>query len=153
MPKVAARRAYREHIVDSRWIGTVATIDRRGLFISHPTRRDARNLGDFSDRFALHCRLRYVFSLRQHVVNVSTLSGTSLATRGAIENWVRDHRPGAAVNVKVNPSDPDEIVVVSELPIAQFGTARQSWIVGLYCGGIGASLFALGRLLIPVRTQ
>ena len=109
--------------MDSRWIGTVATIDRRGLFISHPTRRDARNLGDLSDRFALHCRLRYVFSLRQHVVNVSTLS------------------------------DPDEIVVVSELPIAQFGTARQSWIVGLYCGGIGASLFALGRLLIPIRTQ
>jgi len=140
-----AWRTYDEHVVESRWTGTVATIDKRWLFIHHPTWRDN---GLFWDNFSLHCRLRYEFSSRQHVFNLVTLSSTSSETRAAIEKWVAEHRPGTTLNVRVNPSHPDEIAVVSELPIGQFGTSRQAWRGALFCGVVGALLATIAHLLL-----
>jgi hypothetical protein len=144
----AAWRVHHEHTVESQWIGTAAMIDKRWLAVHQYHALSSNKAYIFGDEFYLRCRLRYEFARRQYVFNLSTLSSSSDETRVAIEKWVKEHRPGAFLDVKVNPSHPDELAVVSELPIPQSGTSRQAWSVGLYCGVGGVLLAVAARILI-----
>lgn len=36
-------RTYHEHIVEARWIGAAATIEKCALFVDEPTRRESRD--------------------------------------------------------------------------------------------------------------
>lgn len=141
-------RIYRDHRVESRWIETDAKIEKRWLSVHtyHALSSDKAYI--FGDEYSLRCRLRYEFSQHQHVFDLDTLSDSSLDTRAAIENWIEAHRPGAILHAKVNPSNPDEIAVVSELPIQQSGTARQALRVGFFCGVGGALLLVIARVLL-----
>jgi hypothetical protein len=142
-------RTYHDHIVEARWIGAVATIEKCALFVHEPTRREFRDTGAFFDQYSLHCRLRYEFSQRPHVFNLHTLSDSSREARAAIEKWVEVHRPGATLEVKVNPSNPNEIAVASQLPIPQSGTSRQAWSTAMYSGVGFVLFFGIFRIIRP----
>jgi hypothetical protein len=142
-------RTYHEQIVEARWIGAAATIEKCALFVHQPTRREFRDTGAFFDQYSLRCRLRYEFSQRPHVFNLHTRSDSSGEARAAIEKWVEVHRPGATLEVKVNPSNPSEIAVASQLPVPQSGTSRQAWSTALY-SGVGLVLFfGIFRIIRP----
>ncbi|HTX37122.1 MAG TPA: DUF3592 domain-containing protein [Bryobacteraceae bacterium] len=142
-------RTYHEHTVEARWIGAAATIEKCALSVHEPSHGQFRDAGAFFDQYSLHCRLRYEISQRLHVFNLHTLSDSSGEARAAIEKWVEVHRPGSTMEIRVNPSNPNDIAVASQLPIPQSGTARQAWSTAMYCGVGFVLFFGIFRIIRP----
>jgi len=138
----AGWRAYRMHTIESRWVGTSATVKRCWLDVYHPFIRNGRDT-----LFSLRCRLDYDFGSQDYETQVHSTSGRSQETRWRIEDWVARHRPGAVVTVKVNPSKPGEIALWNEPAVHQFNTAGEALATAMVFGAGGVLLLAVGRRL------
>src|SRR5690348_9739095 len=86
-------------------------------------------------------------SARARLNTTSAPAATALSRRADIRNWIVNNPPGTTLAVRVNPSDPNDLVVETELPVRQFGTPREAWLTALAFGGAGALLFMAGRKL------
>jgi len=142
MAAAAVWRAYRAFDVESRWTEAPARIEKCSLNEYHPFARDGGGT-----TVSLHCRLGFAFGARQAEYDLRTRSDRSLQTRADIRNWIVNNPPGTTLAVRVNPSDPNDLVVETELPVRQFGTPREAWLTALAFGGAGALLFMAGRKL------
>jgi hypothetical protein len=128
--------------VGSRWIETPARIEKCSLNKYHPF---VGNGGGTT--FSLRCRLGFSFGARRAEYDLRTRSDRSLQTRAGIWNWIVMNPPGTILAVRVNPSDPNDLVMETELPVSQFGTPREAWLTAPVFGGAGALLFMAGRKL------
>jgi hypothetical protein len=138
----AGWRAYRTHIVNRGWIETPAQVQKCSLDIYHPFTRDGGGVV-----YSLFCRLAYEFASRHYESRLRTTSDRSEAVRSSIEDWIPQHGPGTALIIRVNPSDPNEIAVQSELPIHQFNTAREAFLTAIIFGFPGLLFIPIGRKL------
>lgn len=138
----AGWRAYRSHVIGSRWLETPAQISKCSLDVDHPFSRDGGGTV-----YSLRCRLSYVYQSRQVETIVNTSSDRSVEIASQIQNWVSRHPPGARLGIRVNPSNPQEVAVASELPIHQFNTAREGATGAAISAGIAGLLIATGRAL------
>jgi len=132
-----AWRSYRTHIIESRWSETSARVEKCGLDVYHPF---SRNGG--GTVYALRCRVDYEFGLRRYESDFHTTSDRSQQVRDQIDVWAARHGRDAVLNIRVNPSNPREIAVESQLPIHQFNTARESWLTAMAFSAGGLLLLA-----------
>jgi hypothetical protein len=144
----AGWRAYREHVIASRWVPAAASVQRCRLDVTHAS---GRNGG--GTYYSLRCLLGYEFASHPYQFELRTTSQQSGEAAARIEDWVAHHRPGTPLVVKVDPSDPGAVAVISELPVHQFSTSREGWIAGILCGLFGLPLAALGRYLLRPRER
>jgi hypothetical protein len=135
-------RTWHEYTIAAHWIETQATIQECSLDVYHPFASDGGGVV-----YSLKCTLLYQFSLEPRVNQLRTTSNRSESVRAAIEDWVQQHPKGAALTIRVNPSDPHQFAVESPLPIEQFNTAREGWITALLFAALAAFLIGLGRFL------
>jgi Protein of unknown function (DUF3592) len=138
----AAWRTYRTHIVNTRWVETPAQVQKCSLRLYHPSTR-----GGGGVVYSLFCRLSYEFASRDYEFRLWTTSDRSEAVRSSVLHWIPQHRPGTALIVRVNPSNPNEISVESELPIHQFNTAREALLSAIVFGFPGLLFIPIGRKL------
>jgi hypothetical protein len=141
----AGWRAYRTHIVNTRWIETTAQVQKCSLDVYHPFTRDGGGVV-----YSLFCRLAYEFASRQYEHRLRTTSDRSEAVRSSILDWIPQHRPGTTLTIRVNPSDPNEVAVESELPIHQFNTAREALLTAIVFGVPGLLFIPIGGKLTQV---
>jgi hypothetical protein len=138
----AGWRAYRAHLVGSRWIETTAYVEKCQLDTYHSFRRNGGGTA-----FSLRCRLEYDAGFRRYESNLYTTSDHSWQMREAIADWAAHHGRGSTLNVRVNPANPKEFVVTSELPIRQFLTASDAAMAAAIFGAGGLLLLVIGRML------
>ena len=147
MLTAAGWREYREHMVNSRWVETPAQVQKCSLDIYHPFRRDGGGVV-----YSLRCRLRVEAAGRPYDYALRTTSEPSEASRERMEEWVAQNKPGTMLLTRVNPSDPNELRVVSVLPVRQTETAKDGLVTALAFGALGLLFVAIARQLgIPVR--
>jgi hypothetical protein len=142
MLMAAGWRAYRTHVVNTRWIKTSARIQKCSLDVYHPFVRDGGGVV-----YSLFCRLTYEFASHPYEYRLRTTSDRSEAVRSSIDDWIAGHRPGTAVTIRVNPSDPNHVAVESELPIHQFNTTRVALVTAIAFGFPGLLFIPIGRKL------
>lgn len=138
----AAWRAYRTHIVNTRWIETSARIQKCSLHVYHPFVRDGGGIV-----YSLSCRLAYEFASRSYEYRLRTTSDRSEAVRSSIDEWIAEHGPGTTLIIRVNPSDPGQVSVEGGLPIHQFNTAKEALITAIAFGLPGLLFIPIGRKL------
>src|SRR5689334_2887327 len=105
----------------ARWIKTPAQIQKCLLDVYYPFVKDGGGIV-----YSLRCRLSYEFAGLQRQYDLHTRSERSTRSRTNIENWIRQNRAGAVLLTRVNPSNPNELVVDSDLPQRQFGTTAEA---------------------------
>jgi Protein of unknown function (DUF3592) len=138
----AGWRAYRTHNVESRWIETPAHIKKCSLGVYHPFVRDGGGV-----LFSLRCRLGYEFASRPYEYAHHTTGDRSPSMHSSIKAWITHNPPGTILIVKVNPSNPKELVVKSDLPIHQFRSAREALLTATVFAAPGLLLIAIGHKL------
>ncbi len=143
MALAAAWRGYRAHVVQSRWVEAEAQIRKCSLEEYHPFAREGGGVV-----YSLECRLAFVMGSRPYESDFRTISDRSLAMRGRISEWIADNPPGTTLILRVNPSDPHEVRVESDLPIRQFPTANDALASTVLFGILGLLLIAVGRTLV-----
>jgi hypothetical protein len=139
-------RTYRTYAVEPRWIETPAELQNCSLGVFHPFVRDGGG-----SAFSLRCRLDYQFASRRYAYDLHTISDRSQQVSTRIRGWITQNGPGTTLLVRVNPSDPNELVVTTELPIHQFLTAKAGWLAVLVIGAPGLLLLFIGRPLAAPR--
>jgi hypothetical protein len=140
---VAGWRAWHAHRIESRWVETTASVDQCRLAVTHGSGRSSSAM-----YYSLRCRLNYQFDANPYQFELRTTSLHSGEAANSINDWVEGHRTGAVLRVRVDPSDPRDLAVISELPIHQFPTAREGWMTGVIFLVFGTPLLALGRWLV-----
>lgn len=136
---VGVWRNYGEHVRVG-WIDAQATVDKCELHEYEPFSREGGGT-----TYSLRCGLDYRFADREYTFRLNTPSDRSVETANEIIDWVNQHKPGAMLNVKVDPDDPREIAVTSALPIRQFDRSEAAWTGALVFGLPGVLLFVAGR--------
>ena len=142
----ASWRTYRTYAVESRWVETAAELEKCSVGVFHPFVR-----GGGGTAFSLRCRLDYEFASRRYAYELHTISDRSVEARSNIRGWITQNGPGTSLLVRVNPADPNELVVATALPIRQFLTAKDGWLTVLVFGAPGLLLIAIGRKLAQPR--
>jgi len=135
-------RAYRGYTVESHWTETSARIEKCLLSVYHPFERNGGGT-----TYSLGCQLSFDYGLHHVEYRLHTRSDRSPAARTAIRNWIRENPPGTTLAVRVNPSNPNDVAVESDLPLRQYGTPRDAGLTALVFGAPGLALFAIGRKL------
>jgi hypothetical protein len=148
MAAAALWRTWHEYTIASHWIETRATIQKCDLSLYHPFSREGGGVV-----YSLNCTLIYQFSLEPRANQLRTTSTRSQSVRAAMEDWIQQHPKGAALTIRVNPSDPHQFAVESPLPIEQFNSARDGWITALLFAALATLLIGLGRLLTRPQTR
>lgn len=78
--------------------------------------------------YSLRCDLDYEYAEHRYQYDLHTRSARSARSRIDIDNWIGQNRPGTILLTRVNPANPKELVVESDLPQRQFGTWRRLWL-------------------------
>jgi hypothetical protein len=138
----AGWRAYRTRIVESQWIQVPAQVKKCSVGVYYPFVRDGGGV-----LYSLRCRLNYEFASRTYEYELRTVGGRSPSMRSRIGQWVSENGPGTALTVSINPSNPNELIVASSLPLRQFRTAREALLTAFAFGAPGLLLVIIARRL------
>jgi hypothetical protein len=147
MLAAAGWRAYWEHEVSSRWVETPAQIQRCSLDTYHPFSRDGGGVV-----YSLRCRLLIEAAGGSYDYDLRTTSERSEASRERIEEWVAQNKAGTMLSTRINPSDPKDIRVASQLPVLQTSTAKNGLVTALAFGVAALLFLAVARQAgVPAR--
>jgi hypothetical protein len=102
---------YRANVAQTQWPEAAAQIEdcMLGEYGSA-----AKASGEMS--YALHCGVTYQLAGRSYKNSISTKFTHSLQDRSEIKHWIALNRPGSTLNIRVDPSYPDRLIVQSPLP-------------------------------------
>lgn len=139
----AGLRAWRDHVVASRWVEAQAQVRKCALGVYYPFARDGGGI-----TYSLRCHVVYDLDSRHYESDFRTISTRSLETRSRIDEWIAENGPGTALPVRINPSAPGELEVQTDLPLRQFATTRDHLLTTLVFAAPGFLLLAIGRKLV-----
>ncbi len=138
-------RALQAHL-QSKWIETAAHIQKCSLRTYYPFRKNGGGVV-----YSLRCDLEYEYAGRRYQYDLHTRSERSARSRIDIDNWIGQNPPGTILLARVNPSNPNELVVESDLPQRQFGTVAEALATAAIFGLPAFVMIGVGRRLAGAK--